>query len=573
MSDKISAKEYSLSKIFSADFEYHIPKYQRPYSWTENEAAILFDDLYDFYELENDDNYFLGSIVLIKSDNKPYSEVIDGQQRLTTLSIFLAVMADAFSSEQYKELCKGYLQEKGNQLEMINAQPRIFLREKDQSFFYKYIQELDLRGLNQLDDKTLDSEAKIHIQKNCQVFQGRFSEKFTNENDLIKFCQFVLNRCFLVVVSSPNQSSAFRVFSVLNSRGLDLLPSDIIKSKTIGSLDDSIQDKYTEIWEEQERLVGRDGFNEVFAHTRTIFLKEKQKKNLLEEFSVNILEKINPKDLIDKYIVPYSNAYNELKNEIYVSSKNAESINNLLYWLNKTRNYDWMPVAIKFLAEHENDSDAILWFIIRLERLASYLFVTAKGLNQRLNRYKEVLEEMELEVDNYQNIKSLDLKELEKEEFIKTLDGDIYTLLSYRRNYVLQRLNSFVSDGAVKFNGKIFTIEHVLPQNPRKDSQWLTVWSETDRKIWVNKIANLVALTRQHNSQAQNYDFEEKKQKYFQSSNGVTSYPITTQVNNIKRWDPETVEKRQEKLMKVFIDKWGLKSNEDFSDILAESKY
>ncbi|MDU2903143.1 MAG: DUF262 domain-containing HNH endonuclease family protein [Veillonella sp.] len=561
MSDKISAKEYSLSKIFSADFEYHIPKYQRPYSWTEDEAAILFDDLYDFYELDNDDNYFLGSIVLIKSDNKPYSEVIDGQQRLTTLSIFLAVMADAFSTEQYKELCKAYLQEKGNQLEMISAQPRIFLREKDQGFFNKYIQALDLQGLYQLDDETLDSEAKVHIQKNCQVIQERFSEKFTNEDDLIKFCQFVLNRCFLVVVSSPNQSSAFRVFSVLNSRGLDLLPSDIIKSKTIGSLDDSIQDKYTEIWEEQERLVGRDGFNEVFAHTRTIFLKEKQKKNLLEEFSVNILEKINPKDLIDKYIVPYSNAYNALKNEAYVSSRNAESINNLLYWLNKTKNYDWMPVAIKFLAEHENDSDAILAFLIKLERLASYLFVTSKGLNQRINRYKEVLEEMETEGNHYQNIESLELKEIEKEEFIKTLDGEIYTLPSYRRNYIIQRLNSFVSDGAVKFNGKIFTIEHVLPQNPRKDSQWLAVWSEADRKIWVNKIANLVALTRQHNSQAQNYDFEEKKQKYFQSSNCVTSYPITTQVNGIKHWNPKIVETRQNELMKVFIDKWRLKLN------------
>lgn len=563
MSDKISAKEYSLSKIFSADFEYHIPKYQRPYSWTEDEAAILFDDLYDFYELDNDDNYFLGSIVLIKSDNKPYSEVIDGQQRLTTLSIFLAVMADAFSTEQYKELCKAYLQEKGNQLEMISAQPRIFLREKDQGFFNKYIQALDLQGLYQLDDETLDSEAKVHIQKNCQVFQEKFSEKFTNEDDLIKFCQFILNRCFLVVVSSPNQSSAFRVFSVLNSRGLDLLPSDIIKSKTIGSLVDNIQDKYTEIWEEQELLVGRDGFNEVFAHTRTIFLKEKQKKNLLEEFTVNILEKINPKELIDKYIVPYSNAYYALKNEAYVSSKNAESINNLLYWLNKTRNYDWMPVAIKFLAEHENDSDAILSFIIKLERLASYLFVTSKGLNQRINRYKEVLEEMEAGGNHYQNIKSLELKEIEKEEFLKTLDGEIYTLPSYRRNYIIQRLNSFVSDGAVKFNGKIFTIEHVLPQNPPKDSKWLEVWSDSERKIWENRIANLVALTRQHNSQAQNYDFEEKKQKYFQSSNGVTSYPITTQVNGIKHWDPKTVETRQATLMKIFIDKWGLKLNNE----------
>ena len=259
--------------------------------------------------------------------------------------------------------------------------------------------------------------------------------------------------------------------------------------------------------------------------------------------------------------MPYSNAYNALKNEAYVSSRNAESINNLLYWLNKTRNYDWMPVAIKFLAEHENDSDAILAFLIKLERLASYLFVTSKGLNQRINRYKEVLEEMETEGNHYQNIESLELKEIEKEEFIKTLDGEIYTLPSYRRNYIIQRLNSFVSDGAVKFNGKIFTIEHVLPQNPRMDSQWLAVWSEADRKIWVNKIANLVALTRQHNSQAQNYDFEEKKQKYFQSSNGVTSYPITTQVNGIKHWNPRTVETRQNELMKVFIDKWRLKLN------------
>ena len=139
--------------------------------------------------------------------------------------------------------------------------------------------------------------------------------------------------------------------------------------------------------------------------------------------------------------------------------------------------------------------------------------------DEDLNNYKEVLEEMETEGNHYQNIESLELKEIEKEEFIKTLDGEIYTLPSYRRNYIIQRLNSFVSDGAVKFNGKIFTIEHVLPQNPRMDSQWLAVWSEADRKIWVNKIANLVALTRQHNSQAQNYDFEEKKQKSNRNNN------------------------------------------------------
>ena len=87
MGNAISGKEYPLAKIFGEDFEYHIPSYQRPYAWTQTEAMDLFDDLYDFYQKEEQDSYFLGSIVLIKDESKPHADVIDGQQRLTTLSI------------------------------------------------------------------------------------------------------------------------------------------------------------------------------------------------------------------------------------------------------------------------------------------------------------------------------------------------------------------------------------------------------------------------------------------------------------------------------------------------------
>ena len=82
----------------------------------------------------------------------------------------------------------------------------------------------------------------------------------------------------LVVVSTPNQESAFRVFSVMNSRGLDLLPTDIIKSMTIGKLPKDEEQKYTEKWEELENLTGRDGFNEVFTHTRTILRRNVQRR-------------------------------------------------------------------------------------------------------------------------------------------------------------------------------------------------------------------------------------------------------------------------------------------------------
>jgi uncharacterized protein with ParB-like and HNH nuclease domain len=91
--------EYPLSKIFSSDFDYVIPSYQRPYAWTVDEASELFDDLYDFYQREEEETYFLGSIVLIKEEDKNYAEVIDGQQRLTTLTILLASIASMLTGD------------------------------------------------------------------------------------------------------------------------------------------------------------------------------------------------------------------------------------------------------------------------------------------------------------------------------------------------------------------------------------------------------------------------------------------------------------------------------------------
>ena len=514
MSNKITGKEYPLSKIFSADFEYHIPGYQRPYAWTEEETGILFDDLYEFFQTEAVDNYFLGSIVLIKDENKPYADVIDGQQRLTTLSILFSVMANSFHTEAYRNNCKKYLQEEGNILEGIAAQPRIFLRDWDQDFFSKYIQDIQLDALVQIDPVTLDTEAKRHIQKNCTVLREKFSEVFNDENDLLKFTQFILTRCFLVVVSTPNQESAFRVFSVMNSRGLDLLPTDIIKSMTIGKLPKDEEQKYTEKWEELENLTGRDGFNEVFTHTRTIFAKERPKKNLLDEFKEYVIKQTSPKSLVDEYLIPYTEAYVCLKNCDFSSTQNAEEINELLLWLNKTNNHDWMPPAIKFLTDHKNDSVYILWFIRKLERLASYLLVTAKDVNQRMERYKWILVEMESRPDNNLTapLENIELTDWEKQQFIDALNGEIYSMTAKRRNYIIQRLDSFLSDGGATYNTKLFTIEHVLPQHPSADSEWMKLWPDTQtQRFWLNKIANLVPLTRQCNSAAQNYDFNTKK--------------------------------------------------------------
>ena len=143
---KISGAEYSLSKIFSSDFDYVIPAYQRPYAWTVDQTSELFDDLYDFYFNEQDEGYFLGSIVLIKEEAAPLAEVIDGQQRLTTLTILLATLAAAMEGAQRDTLLR-YLCEPGNEFEGLTPKPRLTLRERDQPFFNEYIQGLKFTEL------------------------------------------------------------------------------------------------------------------------------------------------------------------------------------------------------------------------------------------------------------------------------------------------------------------------------------------------------------------------------------------------------------------------------------------
>lgn len=350
----------------------------------------------------------------------------------------------------------------------------------------------------------------------------------------------------------------------MNSRGLNLMPIDIIKSDIIGQISEKEQQLYTEKWEDLEVQTTRAGFNEVFTYTRMIFAKSKAKQNLLEEFREAVLTKVSPKELIDDILEPYANAYTILINKKYISAKYAEQINLYLFWLNKIDNSDWMPSAIKFMAECNNDSEYVLWFVKKLERLASYLHITAKDINHRIERYKSLLEEMEINPDHCISdpLVSVELSNEEKEEFVNVLNGDIYLFTGKRRNYVILRLNAFVSDGANQFDFEpnIFTIEHVLPQTVAPGSQWEKLWPNLDtRSQWINKIANLVPLTRKKNSEAQNYDFDKKKDVYFKGKNGTTTYPLTTQVLSERTWTPEIVEKRQKELIKWFVDCWELK--------------
>lgn len=556
MSKKISGAEYPLAKIFSSEFDYVIPPYQRPYAWTRDQAGELFDDLYDFFEKEVEDSYFLGSVVLIKDEGKPLAEVIDGQQRLTTLTILLATLTSQLTGDNFSSFYS-FIREPGNVALKLNPKPRLALRERDRAFFAQHVQGLRFDDLTRIDPAQLENESQRNIQGNARLLLERLATKFTgNESSLVEFGSFLLMRCFLVAVTTPSQQSAFRVFSVLNNRGLDLLPTDIIKAEVIGKLAEDKRDDFNDRWEELEVATGRDGFNELFGHIRMIYARFKARRMLLEEFREHVLNKVESSEaLIDKIVTPYAQAYLVAKNAQYISSTNAGKINELFTWLNRIDNSDWVPVAIAFLARHGSDANTVLDFVTRLERLAAYLHITARNVNQRIERYAHVLEDIFKDV----LFDRIELTPGECVSMLRELDGNVYELTARRRNYLILRLDSFVSAMSANYTPNVLTIEHVLPQTVDANSEWARTWPDVDERArWLHRLANLVPLTRARNSKALNYDFDRKKSAYFAGNSGVNAYALTSQVLHEAEWTPVVAERRQKSMLEVLKRDWRL---------------
>lgn len=554
MSNKISAKELPIKEIFSAHYSFEIPPYQRPYSWTKEQAGPLFDDLTDFaFQAENFNElkpYFLGSLVLIKSESKPQAQVIDGQQRLTTLTILLSVLRYVLNTDELTR----YIYEKGDEFGGVPEHFRVKLRERDNEFFKKYIQrEGNLANLPQ-NNSLPDSQSRII--ENAQFFMERL-KKF-KENEVKILAKYVLQKCYLVVVATEDEESAFRIFSVLNDRGLQLSHADILKADIIGKIELDKQEEYTKKWEDLEEMLGTDSFKELFGHIRMIVQKSKAKDSILKEIRDKIKPAKKPKEFIDQKLIKYGNTYSQIINDTYKSTEKANEINTYLKWLKEINNRDWVSPAISYISAHHDEPDNVLQFLKRLEQLAFGLWVLRVYATPRIERYANVLREIEdpENLGNPDKFKSLSLTDDEKGKILTVLNENVYNTQFCK--YLLLRLDSQLSDGSASYKHKIITVEHVLPRAPKPGSQWLKDFPDEKERIkMTNCLGNLVLLSRKRNSSASNYDFEKKKDKYFRVD-GVSAFVLTTQVLNEDKWTPEVIETRQRNLLNKCKEIWDL---------------
>src|SRR5207253_4847819 len=158
-----------------------------------------------------------------------------------------------------------YVYEKGNPIEETEDRFRLTLRQRDTEFFREFIQkegQIDrLRGL----DAGKLSDSQNNVRQNALLLVDRL--KKLSPDACKRLAQFIIKQCFLVVVSTPDFASAYRIFTVLNNRGLDLAHSDILKSDIIGAIPPADREKYGKRWEDIEEVLGREAFARSEEHT------------------------------------------------------------------------------------------------------------------------------------------------------------------------------------------------------------------------------------------------------------------------------------------------------------------
>lgn len=554
----IDAGEVQLGKLFTAEFDFEIPDYQRPYAWGRDETLQLLDDLQSSLDRDTDEPYFLGSIVLVKEKGVPAAEVIDGQQRLTTLTILFAVLRDLANDAALRADIQKFVEEPEVLWDNRPAKPRLRLRERDAKFFRENIQIDDAVGtLVGLSDNQMKTDAQKSIRDNAKALHETLGAWTDDERK--KLFVMMASRTFLVVVSTPDLNSAYRIFSVMNARGLPLTPPDIFKSQVIGAIPEAERADYAELWEDLEEDLGRDEFGDLFLYVRTIVSKARAVRGLLTEFPEQVLNTYLPGDgkgFVDDVLEPYALADQRLINQDYDAGGQWDNVNDWLKRLVQLDNDDWRPVALWALKHHNDDVTFLDSFLRKLERLAASFLLRRIYTTPRVQRYLDLLKQ--LEAGAGLGAEAFDLSDEEKAETRARIGGEIY-LVNPVRKYVLLRLDSIIAaNPGASYSHKIITVEHVLPQNPKDDSQWVKDFSEDERAHWTHRLGNLLLLNRTKNSEAQNYDFGVKKSKYFTSSKGAALFALTTQVLGYAEWTPNVVETRHTELTAKLVTEWEL---------------
>jgi uncharacterized protein with ParB-like and HNH nuclease domain len=549
----MQVQQIAISKFLKSANSLIIPVYQRDYAWKVENCRKLWQDILEL-KTSGRTSHFLGTLVTINSGFGNYL-VIDGQQRLTTISIFILALKNVLKKKAGKteeearleKVLEGYLIDE----ESLSQETRIKLKPNKSDNIY--FQEIFNENL----DPSLDSNIVLNFLY--------FVDILTKESDLVSIFQTFQRLEIVSINLIQNQDDPQLIFESLNSTGVDLTDGDLIRNYILMDLEASFQEKlYLDYWLKIENLSG-----DIAEFVRN-FLMFKLSKNVTQtkravynEFKKYAEEKYNKdSQKVLEEILKYAKVYSYFIRQNNHPSKLIDDSLDRLFRLEFKVAWPFLFEVFELFEKQILNEENVVEIIKLIE---SYAFrkILVDNTTQGLNKFFLTLDKeiKKLEPENWQNQyleilkfviknKTATQKFPTNENFVEALmEKEIYKLKTKNRNFLLESLENY--NNAYNVDLEELTVEHILPQNASKWKENLGLnWQEIRNK-YVHTLGNLT-LTAQ-NSKLSNKDFQSKQEIDFHTSKLKLSYKLGNQEN----WNEAAILERSKKLALEATQIWN----------------
>lgn len=521
MATAINVLKQNISGLLSSgkNSKFVIPEYQRPYDWTYEEIEILFEDLWEFASTsggsEKDGTYFLGCIVSYKNENKE-NEIIDGQQRITSLFLLLRAIYTKLSTiENPTDSSKHFCKEIENTIWMQNKLTGQVNYDKILLTSNVINNEGNEILKNILKTGIADTKAKDNYSQNYIKFQELFDEHA--KIDPLRIYEFIyalLNQVIVLPITADSQDTALTIFSTLNDRGKPLSDADIFKAKIYNHLTGAEKEEFIYKWKslEAEAKEAKETIQQLFYYYMFYLRAEENDKKtttpgIRKYYSLNKFEKLYDSKLMDNLNLIMSfwnvvNLHETIENENW--SKNIKILQSLDILTSYPNEFWKYPVIIYYLT-YRNDKEFEKYFSIFLNKLILEL-LTKYLITPTVNAVKGDILKLNIEIRK-SIIPNFDFKPIEMDNIKNNLDNpnrSIVRMLLKLLAYNNKNQNNLLPDK--------WEIEHILPQKWQSNYFLNNLDEEIKEKI--EHLGNKLPFEKRLNIVAGNGYFTKKQNEY-----------------------------------------------------------
>ncbi|MEA5536781.1 DUF262 domain-containing HNH endonuclease family protein [Crocosphaera sp. XPORK-15E] len=547
---------------------YHVPPFQRDYSWTEDEWDDLWQDILGLFEEDGEPAHYMGYLVLQSSNNKQF-DIIDGQQRMTTLSIMilagLAYLEDLVNAnldadrnrrrkEQLQNSYIGYV-------DPVSLVPRskLALNRHNNRFYQTYLvplEPLPRRGLN----------ASEHLLRQAfEWFKSRFKTKLGTQSNsgeqLAAFIDSLVDKLFFTVITVTDQLNAFKVFETLNARGVRLSATDLLKNYLFSliSTAQTHENELKSLEDRWERIVGLLG-SESFPEFLRVYWNSRHKLVRKSDLFKTIRRQITTREQAFKLVRDL-----DLSAEIYAALRDAqderwekaekEALRQLQMFSVRQPLTMLISCYERFFATERQSFRKILGAISIIS--FRYNIICSLPSNEQEGLYNEIA--CKTSQGNYNTYRDVleALRELYPEDIpfqAAFSEKELRTTSSRNKKivrYILFEIEKQRYEHAFDFESATYNLEHILPENP--DLVWNYI-EETQQDRLIYRLGNMTPLETARNRELGNGDYCVKRKVYQQSD-----FEITRAIaKHYDTWDGQKIESRQKQLAKVATNIWRI---------------